>query len=144
MCCGICCFRESTESGHGIQWKIRSILEKSKSSRPNMTTERLNAVKSLRLNEDIMILQAENGHCMVVLDESKYKDKFLTRYWSPRFMNPCQKIVQVRLRGKYRNSLPQQTSASIWPSQVSQTRHSSEDHSEFFWFLLLCPGWFSP
>jgi hypothetical protein len=35
-------------------------------------------VKSLRLNKDIRILQADKGHCTVVLDESEYKDKLNT------------------------------------------------------------------
>jgi hypothetical protein len=50
-------------------WKIRSMLEKSKSSRPNMTTKELKAIRSLR------ILQADMGNCKVVFDESKYKKK---------------------------------------------------------------------
>jgi hypothetical protein len=35
-------------------------------------------VKSLRLNKDIRILQAERDNCMMVLDDSKYKDKLNT------------------------------------------------------------------
>jgi hypothetical protein len=58
-----------------FRWKTRSMLEKSKSSSmPNITKKELKAVKSLRLNKDIRILQAEGGNCMVVLDEAKYKD----------------------------------------------------------------------
>jgi hypothetical protein len=58
-----------------IRWKIRFMLEKSKSSRPNMTTKELKAVKSLRLNKEIWILQADKGNCTVMFDESKYKEK---------------------------------------------------------------------
>jgi hypothetical protein len=61
-----------------FRWKVRSMLEKSKSSRPNMTTKELKAVKSLRLNKDIRILRADKGNCTVVLDESEYKDKLNT------------------------------------------------------------------
>jgi hypothetical protein len=61
--------------GMEFRWNIRSALEKSKSSRPNKTTKELKVVKPLRLNKDIRILQADNGNCTVVLDESKYKDK---------------------------------------------------------------------
>jgi hypothetical protein len=53
--------------------KIRSMLEKS--FRPNMSKRDLKAMRSLRLNKDIRILQADKGNCTVVLDESKYKDK---------------------------------------------------------------------
>jgi hypothetical protein len=59
-----------------FRWRIRSMLEKSKSSRPNMTTEELRAMKSLRPNKDIRILQANKG--TVVLDKSEYKDKLNT------------------------------------------------------------------
>jgi hypothetical protein len=34
----------------------------------------LKAVKSLRLNKETRILQADKGNCTVVFDESKYKD----------------------------------------------------------------------
>jgi hypothetical protein len=42
--------------GMEFRWKIRSMLEKSKSSKPNMTTKELKAIRSLRLNKDIRIL----------------------------------------------------------------------------------------
>jgi hypothetical protein len=40
-----------------------------------MKKKELKAVKSLRLNKYVRILQADRGNCKVVLDESKYKDK---------------------------------------------------------------------
>jgi hypothetical protein len=40
-----------------------------------MTTKELKTVKSLMLNKEIRILQAENGNCTVVFDESKYKEE---------------------------------------------------------------------
>jgi hypothetical protein len=49
--------------GMEFRWKIRSMLEKS--SMPNMTKKELKAAKSLRLNKDIRILQANEGNCMV-------------------------------------------------------------------------------
>jgi hypothetical protein len=64
--------------GMEFRWKIRSMLKKCKSSRPNMTTKELRAVKSLRLNKNIRILQADKGNCTVVMDESEYKDKLNT------------------------------------------------------------------
>jgi hypothetical protein len=102
--------------GMEFRWKIRSMLERSKSSRTNLTTKELKAVKSLRLNKDIRILQADSGNCVVVLDESKCKDKINTLLESGVY-EPLPKILQVRLRGKYRNFIPQQTSASVWASQ---------------------------
>jgi hypothetical protein len=59
--------------GMEFQWKTRSMLEKCKSSRPNMAMKGLKAVRSLRPNKDIRILQADKGSYTVVLDESKYK-----------------------------------------------------------------------
>jgi hypothetical protein len=50
-------------------------LEKSKSARPNMSKRKLKAARSLRLNKDSRIFQADKGNCTVVLDESEYKDK---------------------------------------------------------------------
>jgi hypothetical protein len=61
--------------GMEFRWKIRSMLEKSMSSRLNMTTKELKAVNSLRLNKDTRILQADKVNCTVVFDESKLKDK---------------------------------------------------------------------
>jgi hypothetical protein len=79
--CDIACAEESVVSklpqilGMEFGWKIRCMLEMSKSSMPNMTKEELKIVKLLRLNKDIRILQADKGNCMVEFDESKYKNK---------------------------------------------------------------------
>jgi hypothetical protein len=64
--------------GMEFRWRIGSMLEKSKSSKRNVTKTELRAVKSLSLNKDIRILQADKGNCTVVLDESKYKEKLNT------------------------------------------------------------------
>jgi hypothetical protein len=45
------------------------LIEKTKSSIPNMTKKELKAMKSLTPNKDITILQADEGNCTVVLDE---------------------------------------------------------------------------
>jgi hypothetical protein len=58
-----------------------------------MNTKELKAVKALRLNKDI--LQADKGNCTVVFDVSKYKEK-LNTLLSPGFINPCQKILQLK------------------------------------------------
>jgi hypothetical protein len=58
--------------------RIRSMLEKSKSSTPNMTKSGLKPVKYLRLNKIIRMLHADKRNCTVVLDESTYKDKLNT------------------------------------------------------------------
>jgi hypothetical protein len=59
--------------GMELRWTVRFMLEKSKSSRPSMTTKEPKAVRSLKPNKDIRILQADKGNCTVVFDDSKYK-----------------------------------------------------------------------
>jgi hypothetical protein len=48
--------------GMEFRWKNRSMLQEPKSSRPNMTTKELKAVKLLRLKKDIRALQVESGN----------------------------------------------------------------------------------
>jgi hypothetical protein len=57
--------------GMGFMWKIRSMLEKCKSSRPNMTVNEFESVKYVWLDKDIRIFQADKGKWTDVLDESK-------------------------------------------------------------------------
>jgi ribosomal protein L30/L7E len=45
--------------GGELRWKMRSILEKSKSSRPKISKKKFKTVRSLRLNKDIKIVQAD-------------------------------------------------------------------------------------
>jgi hypothetical protein len=90
--------------GMESRWKIRSMLEKSKSSRPNMTTKELTAIKSLRLNKDIRILQANKGNCTVVFDESNYKEKLNTT--GVQVYKPLPKDPTAKVRAKYRKSFP--------------------------------------
>jgi hypothetical protein len=98
--------------GMEFRWNIRSILEKSKSSRYNMTTKELKAVKSLRLNEDISILQADNGTCTGLFDESKYKENLNilmeSGVYEPLPKDPTAKVkrkIQKRL-SKHKTTLP--------------------------------------
>jgi hypothetical protein len=59
--------------GMEFRWKTKSMLEKSKSSMPNMAKKDLKVVQSLRLNKGVRILQTDKGNC-TVFSESKYKD----------------------------------------------------------------------
>jgi hypothetical protein len=43
-----------------------------------MAEKEFKAMKSLRLNENIRILQAHESNCKIVLDESKYKGRLNT------------------------------------------------------------------
>jgi hypothetical protein len=57
--------------GMEFRWKIRSMLENSKPSVPNMAKNELRATKSLKLNKDIRILQADKGNCQEQ-EQAKY------------------------------------------------------------------------
>jgi hypothetical protein len=63
--------------GMEFRWKIRSMFQKPRSPPPNLNKKELSAVKSLRRNRNIKILQADKGNCTVVLDEVDYKNKLL-------------------------------------------------------------------
>jgi hypothetical protein len=89
--------------GMEYRWKIRSVLEKSKPTSPNMTKQEFKALKSLKLNKDIRILQADKGNCTVLLDEYEYRNK-LNHYWILGCTNHCPKIQQKPWREKCKNS----------------------------------------
>jgi hypothetical protein len=61
--------------GIEFRWKVRTMLQKSKTSTHNISKKELKAVKSLKLNKDTRILPADKGNCTAVLDESKYIEK---------------------------------------------------------------------
>jgi hypothetical protein len=98
--------------GMEFRWKIRSMLEQSKSSRLNTTMKELKTVKSLRLNKDITILQADKDNCTVVFDESKYKEKFNTLLesgvYEPLPKDPTAKVEKKtqKLISKHETTLP--------------------------------------
>jgi hypothetical protein len=74
----IACAVESVASnlpqilGMEFEWKI--ILEESKPSRPDKSKMNMKAMRSLRLNKDIRIPQADKGNCIVMLNGFGYKD----------------------------------------------------------------------
>jgi hypothetical protein len=98
--------------GMEFRWKIRSMLQKSKSSTPNMNKKEMKAVKLLRLNQDIRILPAERGNCTVVLDQSKYNDKINTLLesgvYEPLPKNPTAKVERKvqQILAKHKTVLP--------------------------------------
>jgi hypothetical protein len=98
--------------GIEFRWIIRFMLEKSKSSRPNTTTKELKAVKSLRLNKDIRILEADKGNCTVVFDEIKYKAKsnilLESEVYEPLPKYPKAKVERKiqKLLSKHKTTLP--------------------------------------
>jgi hypothetical protein len=95
--------------GMEFRWKVRSMLQKSKSPTHNISKKDLEAVKSLRLNKNIRILPADNGDCTVMLDESIYSDKINTllksRVYELLSKDPTAKVEKKvqQIFVKYRN-----------------------------------------
>jgi hypothetical protein len=108
-----------------------------------MTTKELNSVKSLWLNKDIRFLHTDKDGYAVVFNESKYKEKLNTLLESGVYehlpKDPTAKVerkvqkllskhktpLPIKLNKIQVDSVPQQTSASIWSSQYPQTEYSS-------------------
>jgi hypothetical protein len=96
------------------------MLEKSKPSLPNKNKKELNAVKSLRLNKGIRILQADKGICT-----DKLNTLLETRVYEPLPKDPTAKVESPETPLQTQNcsshcsktqtdSIPQQTSTSVW------------------------------
>ena len=58
-----------------LRWKVRQVLEKSKSPKPNITKEERLAIKSLQRDENIVILPADKGNATGVMDKAEYSNK---------------------------------------------------------------------
>jgi hypothetical protein len=117
MCCEICCFETSADSGHSIHTEDQSILEKfDKSSRPNVSKKEFKAVRSSRLNKDIKIHQVDEGSCTVVLDESEYKDK-LNTLLETRVYEPLPKDLTAMVERKVQKLLSKH-STSLPPEKI--------------------------
>jgi hypothetical protein len=77
-----------------------------------MITTELKAVKSLRLNKDIRILQADKGNCTVAFDKSKYKENLNTLresgVYEPLSKDPATKVERKtkKLLSKHKITLP--------------------------------------
>jgi hypothetical protein len=77
-----------------------------------MNKKELKALKSLRLNKEIRIFQADEGNCTVVLDESQYKDKLNTLpesgVYEPLPKYPTAKVERKvqKLLSKHKTALP--------------------------------------
>ena len=54
---------------------MRQILEKSKPPKPNITKEESLAIKSLQRDKNIIILSADKGIAIVVMDKAEYSNK---------------------------------------------------------------------
>jgi hypothetical protein len=70
MCGRICKVQTSPSLVYGVL-----LANPSKPFTPNMTRRKSMALKSLKINKQIRILQADKGNCTVVLNESTYKEK---------------------------------------------------------------------
>jgi hypothetical protein len=150
------CDMESVVSKHPqtvgmeFRWKIRSMLEKSKACRSGMTTMELKAMKSLRHNKVIRILQTDKGNGTVVLDESKYNNKLNTLLESGVYehlsKDPTPKAERKiqKLLSKHKTGLPTDLKhmLTLYHSKPRHLYglpkvHNPEACNEFCWFPLL-------
>jgi hypothetical protein len=64
--------------GMGFRWKNRSVLVESKFTRPHVSKKEFKALRALKLNKDIVIRLTDKAGYSMVLDESEYKNKFVS------------------------------------------------------------------
>jgi hypothetical protein len=108
-------------SGMEFRWKVRSMLQKSKSPTSNISKKKLKAVKSLRLNKDIRILPADKGNCSVVLEEMEYRDKIDTLLksgvYEPLSKDSATKIQRKvqQILAKYKAVIPPEIKRKLTP-----------------------------
>jgi hypothetical protein len=98
--------------GMKFGWKIRSMIERSKSSRSYISKKELKVMRSLPLNKNIRILKAKKGNCPMVLDESEYKDK-LNNLLESGFYEPLSKDLKAKVNRKDQELLSKQKSALV-------------------------------
>jgi hypothetical protein len=102
-------------------WKVRSMLQKSKSPISNISKKELKALRSLRLNKDIRILPADKNNCTIVLDELEYRDKFNTLLksgvYEPLPKDPTAKFEKKiqQILAKYKTVLPAEVKRKLIP-----------------------------
>jgi hypothetical protein len=82
-----------------FRWKIKSMLERSKFSRPNMTMKELKAIKSLRLNKDMKILQVDKEKLFTLQESGVYES-------SPKDLTAKSERKIQKLLSKYKTTLP--------------------------------------
>jgi hypothetical protein len=81
-----------------LRWKIKSMLDKSKPSMPNLHKKGVDMNSIIEAEGSIRILQADGDNGTLVFIEFKY-NKLNTLLEYPR-------MLQARYRGKHRNSFP--------------------------------------
>jgi hypothetical protein len=85
------------------------MLEKARPMTSNMTNTEFKALKSLKHNKEIKILQADKGNCTVILDKFIYEDKLSTLLNSgiydtlPRDPTPKVERKVQKLLSKYKS-----------------------------------------
>lgn len=89
---------------------VCNILRKARPPKPNTTSEERQALKNLRGNKSIIIVQADKGNATVVMDADDYEQKALTILQNPPFVelqkDPTKKIER-EINERLRNFLTQ-------------------------------------
>ncbi|XP_011873071.1 PREDICTED: uncharacterized protein LOC105564909, partial [Vollenhovia emeryi] len=71
-------FQLPPEAGNNIRQQSAQILRKAKPPTQNINREERLALRSLRQNDDILILPADKGNATVVMDKRDYHNKVNT------------------------------------------------------------------
>ena len=69
------CQRLSEQDAQELRAEINHLLKKAKTPRSNITKDEKRALKELREDKEGMVLTAEKGLAMVVMDRKEYMDK---------------------------------------------------------------------
>jgi hypothetical protein len=107
--------------GVAFCWRILCMLQKSKPLASNITRKESIALKSLKENKQIRILQADKGNCMVVFNDSTYKEKITSLLQSgvyePLSKDPTSQIEMKvwKLLTKHKTVLPSALKRKLTP-----------------------------
>jgi hypothetical protein len=108
------------------------MLERSRSLITNMTRKEYMALKSLKDNKEIRILQDDEGNCMVVLNKSTYKEKTSSplepRVYDILCKDPMSKTGMKIWKLLQKKSLETGTSSTDW-DQLSMFYLKTETES---------------
>ncbi|KAJ4437230.1 hypothetical protein ANN_17365 [Periplaneta americana] len=110
------------------RWRIRSMLEKSKPPKHNISPAEHKALHDLKTNPNIKILPADKGNCTIVLNTTDYQEKisdFLqNETYTEIHKDPTTKVENKikKLLNKHKSLLPPSIYKKITP------RHSKPPH----------------
>ena len=92
-----------------LKAKIATIMEEEIGKRPmsNLTKEEMKAMKELKENEDIIIVPADKGRCIVVMDRNEYERKMLEKLGDDTTYKEIDQDPTMEIQGKLVEQLKQ-------------------------------------